>query len=376
MTTIKPKISQVIGIDNSRHLLPFLTSLMMIFIAILTVWFLRGGSFRLYASAFFGLYALTKQIWISVILIGILQNILFLPLRFLSLKLSTTLKEFEDTLEETENENEQYILFTRKVKEGNPAVVFFIVNFFLNAIAFFSAGRIFLIDFYSKSLDSNLLYSFIPYPQYPLQGTNFNFPFFKITETMALNWSTIILVWLVLILIPIVPRLLWRLIRFIFWKNKKILEARINYNKVLFKFAGFSTTLFVISLIVLRHIPTAFQGNWLVADLTRPNPTLNAITAIGTFITALHAGHIRNSIAVKRAQAASIPLNVINKVSRENMRQSMKNATFLGLGAFFITNQIPCAFELSIATFEILYIVSPYTLDPLLTFADRKTKNS
>ena len=38
----------------------------------------------------------------------------------------------------------------------------------------------------------------------------------------------------------------------------------------------------------------------------------------------------------------------------------------MGIGAFLITNQIPCAFELSVATFEVLYILSPYTFDKLL----------
>ncbi len=376
MTTIKPKISEVIGIDNSRHLLPLLTSMMMIFLAIIFVWFFRGGSFRLYASAFFGLYSLTKQIWISVILIGISQNIIFLPLRFLSLKLSTSLREFEDTLEEVENEGEQYILFTKKVKEGNPAIIFFIINFVLNTVAFFSAGRIFLIDFYNKPLDPGLIYSFIPYPQYPLQGTNFNFPFFKITQTTALNWSTIFLIWLSFLVVLVASRFLWRLVRFIFWKNKQILSVRISYNKFLIKAAGFTGTLFILSLIVLRRIPTAFQGTWLVADLTIPNPPLNAITAVGTFITAFHAGYIRNSIASKRARAASIPEDIISRVTRENLRQSLKNATFLGLGAFLITNQIPCAFELSIATFEVLYILSPYTFDLLLNFADNKSQKT
>jgi hypothetical protein len=375
VTTIKPRISQVIGIDNSRHLLPFLTSLMMILLAIVTIWFLGGGSFRLYASAFFGLYALTKQIWLSVVLIGVLQNLIFLPLRFFSLKLSTSLKEFEDTLEEVKNEKEQYILFTKKVKEGNPAIIFFIINFFLNTIAFFSAGRIFLIDFYNQKLDPNLLYSFIPYPEYPLQGTDFHFPFFSITQTAALSWSSIFLIWFYIVLALVVPRLLWRLVRFLFWKNKQILSARISYNKLLLQVAGFSGTLFVISLVVLRHIPTAFEGIWLVADLTIPNRTLNTVTAIGTFITAFHAGYIRNSLAVKKAQAAQIPQDVIQKVTRENLRQTLKNSIFLGLGAFLITNQIPCAFELSIATFELLYILSPYTFDLILNFANDKTKD-
>ena len=43
------------------------------------------------------------------------------------------------------------------------------------------------------------------------------------------------------------------------------------------------------------------------------------------------------------------------------MQQSFKNAIILGLGAFFVTNNIPSAFELSVTTFEIMSIIYPYT---------------
>jgi hypothetical protein len=105
-----------------------------------------------------------------------------LPLRFIGLKLSTSIQSLENELEEQKNDNDQYLLFTRKVQEGSPAVVFYIFNFVVNAIAFFSAGRIFLIDFYTQKLNSHYLYHFIPYPQYPLRGTNFFFPFFNINS--------------------------------------------------------------------------------------------------------------------------------------------------------------------------------------------------
>ena len=179
MTQNNSGLRQVSQIDNSHRWLPFTTTLLFIGLLIITIWFLAGGSFRLYASAFFGFYYLTRHIWLSVILIGIGQNLIFLPLRFISLKLSTSLKDFEDELGKIKTEKEQYFLFNKKVKEGNIAVAFYIFNFILNAVAFFSAGRIFLIDFYSQRLDPHLLYSFIPYPKYPLLGTDFNFPFFN-----------------------------------------------------------------------------------------------------------------------------------------------------------------------------------------------------
>ncbi|OGL53807.1 hypothetical protein A3K55_00820 [Candidatus Shapirobacteria bacterium RBG_13_44_7] len=358
--------SQVRAIDNTRRQTPLITLVLIALIIAIAIWFLRGGSFRLYASAFFGLYFLTRRVWISVLLIGILQNLIFLPLRFIGLKLSTSLKQFEDELEETKNEGQQYFLFTQKVRRGDPAIIFFIFNFVVNAIAFFSAGRIFLIDFYTQRLNPDYLYHFIPYPQYPLQGTNFYFPFFKITDTIAVPWSKIFLFWLIISLAFAVPKFLWRFIKPLLWRNQQILSARINYNRLLLITGGFSGTIFVLSLIFLRHIPTAFQGWLLAADLTRQNTTMNFITAIGTFITTLHAGYTHGSLVAAEGRRNNIPENIILRVFRAHMRQSFKNALILGAGAFLVTNHIPCAFELSVATFEVLYILSPYTFNRLL----------
>ena len=164
-------INQVRKIDNSRHWLPFLTSILLVFLIFLFVWFFRGGSFRLYASLFFLIYSFTHQIWISVILMGILQNILFLPLRIIGSHFRKPLKEFEDKLEETDGAENQYFLkpssnqIATSLQEGSLPIVFYIFNFFVNAIAFFSAGRIFLVDFYNKPLDrAKFLYKWVPYP--------------------------------------------------------------------------------------------------------------------------------------------------------------------------------------------------------------------
>ena len=365
-------LKQVRQIDNSHRWMPFTTTLLLIGLIVLIVWFFKGGSFRFYASAFFGLYYLTRRIWVSVILIGIGQNLLFLPMRFISLKLSTSLKDFQDELDKIKTEKDQYFLFTQKVKQGNIALVFYIFNFILNAIAFFSAGRIFLIDFYSQKLDPSLLYSFIPYPKYPLLGTDFNFPFFKITQTMALEWSLISQIFLVLLALFVIPRLLWRLVKIFLRKNKKVLSVRINYNRFLLKVGGFGGSLFLLTLFVLRHLPTSAVGIMLQADLTRPNRSMNLITAIGTFITTLHAGYIRHRLSVKKARQNDIPTKIIDRVFKQRMRQSVKNAFILGIGAFVVTSQIPSAFELSVATFEVLYILSPYTFDLILKNSSAK----
>ena len=361
------------SIDNRKRNLPFLSTILIALIIVILIWFFRGGSFKLYASIFFSYYFLTKQIWLSVILIGITQNILFLPLRFIGLKLSTRLKYFESEIDQT-NENQQYLMLNKKVREGDSSVLFYIFNFLIQSIAFFSAGRIFLIDFYTQPLNPKYLYDFIPYPQYPLTGTNFHFPFFNVTSTTAVSWTLIFQIWLAILIIFVAPRLLWRLIRFIFRKNKKILEFRINYNKMLLWISGFGSTLFVLSIIFLRHLPTSMEFKWLIADLTRQNTTMNFVTAVGTFITVFHAGYISGKIIVEKAKAANFPLLRINAIFRAHLRSSFKNALLLGIGAFLVPSQIPSAFELSVATFEVLYIISPITFDHLLKRANNRTQ--
>lgn len=359
-------LQKIRRIDNSRVWLPLITTILIIFLVVIFYWTFRGDAFRLYASVFFTLYRLTGLVWVSVLLIGIVQNLVFLPVRFIGNIFWHSIDQFEEELEHLKNDNDQYLLFKDKIKKGNVALVFWIFNFIINAIAFISAGRIFLIDFYTQKLDPSWLFSWAPYPDYPLKGTLFYFPFFKITQTFALQWGTIFKIWIGIIIFFALLRLLWQPLKLIFGGNQKLLSARINYNRLLLQLGGFSSTTFILSLIILRHLPVNAQSLWLVADLTRQNTTMNTITAIGTFITTLHAGFTRQSKAAADAVKANIPETVINRVFREKMRQSFKNAILLGLGAFLITNQIPCAFELSVATFEILYILSPYTFDKLV----------
>ena len=363
-------LEEVRKIDNSRHWLPFLTSVLLVFLIALFVWFLRGGSFRLYASIFFFIYSLTHQIWVSVILMGILQNIFFMPLRVIGSHFHKSLKDFEDEVEAKEDSENQYFLkpddnkVADKLKEGSLPIVFYIFNFFVNAIAFFSAGRIFLIDFYSDPLKLHkmkLLYDFIPYPKYPLQGVNFRLPLFKITQTTAVSWHIIIWIALGLIVIPTALRLIWRLIRFIFKKNKQILNARIQYNRLLLKITGFSGVGALAIIFILRHIPSGFETFTFVADLTRQNTPMNFTTAVATFLLTVHLGYTNNKEISSQALVSGIPKNIVDKVFRDKMHQSFKNGVILGLGAFFITNNIPSAFELSVTTFEVMSMIYPYT---------------
>ena len=352
-------------IDNSRLLMPIATTFLVIFLAVIAVWFFKGGSFRLYASAFFSLYYLTGQVWVSVLLIGVSQNIILLPMRFIGMRLSQSFKDFEEGIEESSNED-AYLVFTEKVRKGDLGIVFYILNFVINAIAFLSAGRIFLIDFYSQKLNPSLLYKWVPYPEYPLVGTIFRMPFFKITDTVSVDWKVILFIWLGISLFFAVLKLLWRVFRLLLTHNKKLLGMRINYNRLLLQSGGFSGTVLILSIILLRNFPVKFASLLLMADLTRQNTTMNFITAVGTFITTMSAGYTRHKIDMEIARKRGTEEIKLEKVLKDKMRETFRNALFLGMGAFLITNQIPCAFELSVATFEALYILSPYTFDKIL----------
>jgi len=372
MVKNESNFSEIRKIDNSRKWLPFWTSLLLIFLIVLAVWFLKGNSFKLYASIFFLIYSVTNQIWISVILIGILQNVAFLPLRIIGNHFDKSLKDFEDEIENIK-EDQQSLVFTKKVKEGSLSIIFYIFNFFINAIAFFSAGRIFLIDFYSDPLKlqkMKLLYDWVPYPKYPLKGINLHVPLFKVTQTMALDWSQIFMFVGVAILFFVAVRLLWRILRIFLGRNKKVLFARIKYNRLMFTVSGFGGVALIIMVIFLRHIPTAFEGFVFIANLSVQNTPMNFVTAIGTFLVALHAGFENNSEAAKKAEKSNIPPEIIKKVFKEKMQQSLKTAIVLSLGAFFVTNQIPSAFELSVTTFEIMYMIYPYTFGLLIKKTD------
>jgi hypothetical protein len=217
-----------------------------------------------------------------------------------------------------------------------------------------------------------LLYDWVPYPKYPLKGINLHVPLFKVTETMALDWSRIFMIIGFTVLFFIVLRLLWRIIRIFLGNNKKILFARIKYNRLLFTISGFGSVFLILTVLFLRHIPTVFEYFVFIANLSRQNTPMNFVTAIGTFIVTLHAGYKSNSEIAKKAEASNfIPKEVIKKVFRDKMQQSLKNAVVLGLGAFFITNHIPSAFELSVTIFEIMYMIYPYTFGQIIKKTDK-----
>lgn len=365
------KLSSIGKIDNRVRLLPWSTTLILLLLIVVLVWFIRGGSIRFYASLFFAIYDVTSLAWLSIILVGLAQTLFFLPFRFISARLHPDLKEFENELDKTKSES-QYILFQEKIKQGKSSILFYMFNFILLAIAFFSVGRVFFLDFYNYKIDPKYLYNFIPYPKYPIQGTIFNFPFIKITQTIALNWKTIFTFWLIILIVLVILRLLWKILRRFLNKNKSILGFRIGYNKLLLLISGFAGTLFIFSLIFLRHIPSAFEIIHLSANLAKQNTGFNIITATGTFLAAIISGYKHNREAAQEAKSNGIPDIIIGKVFKSNMGISIRNGIFLALFALWITRLMPCSHDLSVITFEVLFFTSPITFDLLVKKAHKK----
>lgn len=363
--------NQIRKIDNVPRGVPLVTTITLALLLIITIWFFKGGSFKLYASLFFGLYFFTQSSWLSIILVSVVQNIFFLPFRIIGSRFHHDIKDFEHELSRAKNE-EQSFLINKKVREGDLSIIFYILNFILLTIAFISAGRVFLLEFYHTKIDPWFLFGYIPYPEYPLKGVIFNFPFIKIVKTMTVDWSIIFQIWGGIILFLIALRLLWRPFRFIFGGNVKILKMRIRYNRFLLFLGGITGTLFVASIIILRNIPISIEWINLSADLSKQNTTFNIITAICTFFATIKMGYDHNSEAADEARYRKIPEEIVTKVFRNSMKTTIRNAILLSIFAYEVTHMMPCSHDLSVLTFEALYVLSPITFDLLIPKKKRK----
>lgn len=357
--------SQVRKIDNVHRQAPLSTILSLAFLIFIIVWFIRGNSFVLYASLFFSLYYLTHLSWLSIILVSVVQNLFFLPFRIISERFYVDLKNFEHELDKTKTDD-QYFVLKKQVREGNKSVIFYIINFVLIFIAFISAGRVFFLEFYHTPIARHWLYSWVPYPQYPLEGVIFHFPLFRITSTFALDWSIIFKIWIVPVLFLAVIRILWLIVKPLLHKSSSLLRVRIGINRVKFLLGGFIGTLFFLSLYFFRHIPSGIEFYYFTADLSRQNTTFNIVTAICTALATIYSGFEHAQEQAEQARSHGIPEDIINKVSKSTVRTSVGNGLLLGLLAVWITRLMPSSHDLSVLAFEALYILYPITFGLLV----------
>ena len=258
---------------------------------------------------------------------------------------------------------------------------------------FISIGRLFLTDFYTNKIDPSVLLKFIPYPVYPLQGLWFKIPYPVIIKFQDFGWWIVFLVWILILLSHVFIYVAKRMKRRfqvvsenvaqektdvaqekaeegetsekVSTQPKSQLESQKKAKQTL-SFLGSSTlVLFIIAYLLVRRFPLAWEMRIFSGDVSVPNRTLNIVTAIATFILVVWFGLQDILRQGKLAQEKGISEDVIDMTQNEMFRNNLFNGVLIGLAAFFITNLIPSAFELSIFTFELIALLSPLTLDRL-----------
>lgn len=344
-----------------------LTALTMMIIALLVYAFFSKITLRFYASSLFLFYHLIGRMWIAVICIGILQIILMIPFRIINLKISANINEFKERTQKLKNQSEQAFYVKQHMRSGDRSILFYTIDFFVQSTSYLSIGRLFLTDFYQTRLDPGLLYSLVPYPKYPIQGIYFKIPYPYLTSTTDLGMKAVLIAWIILIVIQFALHT----IKFIRQRNSQALKQVMENSKQLTSLAKYMSRNLVVFLLlswfILRNFPTGWRINIFSGNISIPNRRFNAITAIVTFATIVWFGINKIKRKTSLARAKKVDPEIINETQKQMFKENFRNATMLGLAAYFITNHIPSAFELSIFTFELIALLSPFTLDRVIT---------
>lgn len=341
----------------SDSLPPWRTMVTAVILVFLIWAFFSQRTLQFYASALFIFYSLTKSMWISVVILGIFQTLIMIPFRIVNITKSKHIKDFETTVKNEQNEEEQSFLIKTKTKSGNKIILYYLVNFMFNLTSYVSIGRLFLTDFYKQKLNPSLLYDFVPYPNYPIQDTWFKIPYIQFLEPRDYGLKTVLWVWLIMVLISFGLTLIQRLIK----KNKLTLpKYQLPW------ITGSYLIILGVSYYLIRNFPTSLNFSILTADVSKPFPTLNLITALATFFTLFWLDIPPILKKGELAREANIDPSVIQRTQSRLFGESLRGAALIGGAAYFITNKIPCAFELSIFTLEIISWLSPLTLDRII----------
>jgi hypothetical protein len=351
------KESKLSGITGFLPLSSIITILVMIW---LVYTFLSGGMYRFYASALFLFYALTKKMWVSVILLGVFQTILLIPLRIIRVMRSDNIDEFQKDINKLPDEALQRQQIKKQFHLGSRPFLFYVTDFLIQLTTFLTIGRLFLTDFYSHQLPLDKLYRFIPYPDYPITDTFFKIPYPAIVKTVDFGWKGVLILWLVLAVCQILILLVQRTI-----KHRKSSHTGVAQNQTKYTL-GYFMLFFILSWIVMRNFPINWKPAIFSGSVAVPNRTLNTVTALATFGTLLWFGSQKIIRKSKVAREKGIDEQTIEATQKKMFSETVFDSGLVGLGAYFITNQIPSAFELSIFTLEIISLLSPFTLDKLI----------
>jgi len=324
--------------------------------------FLSGEMYQFYASLLFSYYSLTGKMWVSVILLGVTQTFLLIPLRVFRVIRSDNIKEFQKNISRLNTSGQQRIQVKKEFHEGNRFFLFYLTDFLIQLTTFLTIGRLFLTDFYNNKIDAYRLYDFVPYPDYPIEGVNFLIPYPAITKTIDMGWYGVLVVWMSLALIQAT------VMAFKYFQKKQ--DKEVKKQPARYSLA-YLILFFVVAWLVGRHFPIAVGFRIFTGSVAIPNRTLNTITALATFGTLLWFGTQKIFRQSKEAEKMGIDEDIIEATQKKMFSRTVFDSSVVGLGAFFITNNIPSAFELSIFTLEIISLLSPLTLDKLILTASR-----
>ena len=122
---VSPSLIKDTKITSSGVLLPVMSGLVAIILLFLVFAFLKGWTFNFYANILFGFYALTKKMWIAVVLLGVTQTILMIPFRIIRVMQSYNIRKFQERIEESSNEGLQIAKVKKTFRKGNLTFLFY-----------------------------------------------------------------------------------------------------------------------------------------------------------------------------------------------------------------------------------------------------------
>lgn len=360
-SSTEPGIIQDYQLSRVRKILPLSSIATLIVLLAFLYLFLSGELYRFYASALFIFYSLTNQMWVSVILLGVFQTLLLIPLRIIRVIRSDNIDEFQQKFGQMNSEVLQRQELRQQFNLGNRSFLFYLTDFFVQLTTFLTIGQLFLTDFYSQRIASAALYSFVPDFVFPIEHTIFKIPYPSITETVSFGWPAFIVIWLLLICVQaLIGRIQYQLLKRKAGTDVPLIRLANRYN------LGYFLLSILFAWYIAHHFPIGVDISIFSGNVALPNRTLNTVTAVATFATLLWFGTQKILTKSKVAKEQGVDPQTIDATQKKMFSQAMFDSAVIGLGAYFITNNIPSAFELSIFTLEVISLLSPFTLDKVI----------
>ena len=125
----------------------------------------------------------------------------------------------------------------------------------------------------------------------------------------------------------------------------------------------------------MRNFPTSIEPVMLFADIAKQNTAFNIITALATFIATIFMGEKHHKEERDTALEAGFEKELVEKVHKEKSKETMRNAFLIATLAYFLTHLMPCSHDLSVLSFEGVYILASYTIDPFLKKKAKSVQN-